>query len=150
MAGKGNPKTGGRKKGMANRATEAQLIEAAAVISGEEVKGRKRAIAVMWDFMELFAGYAAYYQPTPPTAPQQNVNQNESKFLEYAKLACATATQLAPFQSPTFRSIQAPLPPPDPNASKTKARKFTLGIFETSGEAAPAAATVIEGPRTQQ
>jgi hypothetical protein len=70
---------------------------------------KKLAKEVLDQFMVLFAGMAAFYQPRPASSMQQNPNANESKFDKYAKLAVECAKDLAPYQSPTFRSVIRPL-----------------------------------------
>lgn len=112
MAGTGGARPGaGRPKGV-SKATLEKIALAQREVAGAKASGKKLAKEVLDEFMQLFAGMAAYYQPTPATVPQQNANQDESKFKEYAVLACEQAAELAQYQSPKLRAILMPLPPP--------------------------------------
>lgn len=129
---------GGRKRGTKNKKTvERELIEerekgariAAAEMKAADYAGRKLAKEVLDDFMQLFAGMAATYQPMPPDALIPPGRQpDEERFEKYGKLAVQCARDLAPYQSPTFRAIMTAPPPPDPGDGQRK--RFTLTIFE--------------------
>lgn len=119
---KGSPRpgNGGRRVGSGapkgpRKATLKRIEDAATIAATEmaqaEVNGKKLAKDVLEDFMLLFAGMAAFYQPTAPNAPQQNVNGSETKFLQYGELAITAAKALAPYQSPTFRAVAVSLTP---------------------------------------
>ncbi len=127
---------GGREKGIPNKATIERAIIAEQVVARAEMTGRKLAKEVLDDFMQLFAGMAAMYQPLPPGAPTPPGRApDESKFEKYATLAVGTATQLAKYQSPTFRAVMvAPAPPTSKGAVR---KRFTLGIFDNQGRPAP-------------
>lgn len=122
---------GGRAKGTKNKATIARE-RAAAAIEAKEARppnpgtaitvreaarqvrsGSKLAIDVMAEFMMLFRGMAARYQPRYDGAGNQ-ITGNESKFIEYAKLAVMTGDRLAPYQSPPIKAMPAPSPVPTP------------------------------------
>ena len=109
---------GGRQLGTRNKASlEKERIAAeiaARTMADARVAGKKLAKEVLEEFMFLFAGMAAHYQPTPPHLPQQNVNASETKFLQYAELAVTAAKSLAPYQSPTFKAVQVSSGPIDP------------------------------------
>lgn len=112
MAGRGGVRAGaGRPVGVPNKATLERLAIAERAVADAKASGKKLAKEVLEDFMHLFAGMAAYYQPTPSEAPQQNRNGNETKFRDYAVLACSTAADLAKYQSPTFKAIVGPFGP---------------------------------------
>lgn len=111
MAVKKGERIGGRQKGTPNKATMERLLRAERATRDAKAAGRKIAKDVLDDFMTLFAGAAAYYQPK---AGNEGV-ADETKFLSYATLAIDCAKALAPFQSPTFRSIT--LQPADPEAT---------------------------------
>lgn len=114
---------GGRKPGSKNKKTlekervralaqerELLLMEARAEQAGTEVqvaqaKGKRLMKEVMFEFAHLFAGMAAYYQPTPPDSPRINAHANEAKFLEYAKLATQVARDAAPYESPRLAAM---------------------------------------------
>ena len=78
-------------------------------------RGQKLAREVLDDLMHTFLGMAAKHQPVSPGMPlQPGQEPNETKFVQYAVLARDTAKELAPFQSPKFKSIevyQAPTAP---------------------------------------
>ena len=118
---------GGRPPGPSKATIERTLI--AERITGEaSMAGKKLAKEVLDDFMNLFAGMAAVYQPLAPghiarpgTAP------DEAKFEKYARLTVETARALAPFQSPTFRAIVIAPPPPERGMVR---KRFTLHVFD--------------------
>lgn len=118
----------GRTKGTKNKRTierEAQQrldreraeLLAQAAAKGDEVKaalaaGKKLMKEIAFDFAELFAGMAAFYQPVPPMARGDdgritcaNPNYDEEKFRYYAALAKDTAIAAAPFQSPRYSAV---------------------------------------------
>jgi hypothetical protein len=137
---------GGRTKGTPNKATvERQLIaarEAEARVAEAHASGRRLGKDVLDEFMHLFAGMAATYQPLPTGMPiPQGRQPDEAQFEKYARLAVHCATKLAPYQSPTFQAIMVAPPPPDPGASGQR-KRFTLTIFEGPRPAAQ----LINGP----
>jgi len=104
----------GRKPGIPNKATQERALEAARQNAEAKANGKKLAKEVLEEFMLLFAGMAAAYQPLPPGTPVPPGREpNEAKFITYAKLATDTAADLAPYQSPTFRAIGVMAPNPD-------------------------------------
>jgi len=104
----------GRKPGIPNKATVERALEAAKQNAEAKANGKKLAKEVLEEFMLLFAGMAAAYQPLPPGTPVPPGREpNEAKFITYAKLATDTAADLAPYQSPTFRAIGVMAPNPD-------------------------------------
>jgi hypothetical protein len=125
---------GGRTKGTPNKATaERNLIaarEAEARVAAAQASGRKLGKDVLDEFMHLFAGMAATYQPMPPgVAVPQGRKPDEAQFEKYARLAVHCAQKLAPYQSPTFQAIMIAPPPPDPRLAGQR-KRFTLTIFE--------------------
>lgn len=112
---------GGRQKGSRNKAviereeqarlTRERIELEMQALGGKDpaltaalIEGKKLAKDVLSDFMELFAGMAAYYQPTPANLPQ-NANANRGMFEVYAFAAVDAAKALAPFQSPRFSAM---------------------------------------------
>lgn len=88
------------------REIEGDASAAARMVQRAERTGIKLAKDVLNDFMQLFAGMAAVYQPLPPGVEVPPGRQpNESKFREYAVLAKETAAALAPFQSPRYSAV---------------------------------------------
>jgi hypothetical protein len=114
-------------------ATIEKALIAQRTIDNAQANGQKLAKEVLEDFMNLFAGMAAYYQPTTPEAPRQNNNANPETFEKWAIHAVDAARMLAPYQSPTFRSVMV-APAPNANAGRRQT-KFTLTIFQDSGHA---------------
>ena len=117
---------GGRAKGVPNKATLQKALIAERTVADARMSGRKLAKEILDDFMQLFAGMAAHYQPTPPDRPQ-NPSQDEPMFEKYGRLAVETAKALANYQSPTFRAIVV-APPPEEKGEMRK--RFTLTVFE--------------------
>ena len=122
MAGsKPGERRGGRKRGTPNRkdVEKAEQLRLAAANAGFPVPAKavpikKLGKEILEEFMMVFAGMAASYQPAPPGQPPRP-NQDEVKFRQYAELAVDTADRLADFQSPKFRAIAVTAPPADPN-----------------------------------
>lgn len=131
----GTNRGGGRPKGKKNRGTiekERLAAEIAAkTVMDARAAGKKLAKEVLEEFMFLFAGMAATYQPLPPgTIAPAGRQPDDAKFNEYAKLAVHCAQKLAPYQSPTFQAIMVA---PAPDSSQPDQRKrFSLTIFDGS------------------
>lgn len=104
---------GGRGKGTRNKATlERERIAAeiaARTVADARATGKKLAKDVLEEFMLLFAGMAASYQPWP-VGLGKNPGENVGQFEKWARLACEQAAKLAPFQSPTFRAVMVSIP----------------------------------------
>src|SRR5258708_21561127 len=118
----GGRKTGGRRRGTPNKATIEKSLIAARAVADARADGKKLAKEVLQEFMELFAGMAAHYQPTPAHLPP-NPNENEPQFLRYAGLAVEGAQAVEPCQSPTFNAIEVVPPPTPPQEQATMDRK---------------------------
>lgn len=114
---------GGRSKGTPNKRTT-EMVERARIEAENAARGHARGRAeglkklgkeVLEDFMHLFAGMAATYQPLPPgvVAASPGREPNEDKFLIYAKLTVDTARSVADFQSPKFKAIMVTAAPPE-------------------------------------
>jgi hypothetical protein len=130
---KGTAKTGGRTPGTPNKrslqalsreqiAEQAQdaVNEASGIVrDGRRTRIKKLGKEVLEEFMELFAGMAATYQPLPPGMPVPAGRlPDENKFLTYAKLTVDTARSVAEFQSPKFKAIAVMAPPPQADPEK--------------------------------
>jgi hypothetical protein len=111
--------------------------------------GRKLGKEVLEEFMNIFGGIAALFQPQPemPGQPLSSrdmkrwgASADEPLFDKYAKLALKAASELADFQSLRFAPVHAPAPPPE-NRGPTR-RKFTISIFDGQGRPAPRAIDV--------
>lgn len=108
---------GGRKKGTPNRATVERVEQAR--IAVEQARGRNVKLGkdVLEEFMMLFADIARHHMPRVPGLPMpEHGKPNEEKFLTYAKLAAATAKDLADYQSPKFKAIAIATAPGTPGA----------------------------------
>lgn len=98
---------GGRPTGsLARRTLEKREYEAR--IAKQQIadaRGNKDKLAkeVMVIFMHQFANLASRYQPT--IDGEKNPKWNEKKYKEWAMAAVDVAKALAPYQSPTFKSI---------------------------------------------
>ena len=169
MAGKGSApgeRRGGRAKGVKNlHVLEREIVQqeitktahalrreesirrierdakmAAQVLREYAAHGKKLAKERLDEFMELFVGRAAHYQPRPDkNGKDQNPTGNEAKFEKWALHAVDVAHKLAPYQSPTFRAIVVSPPPPSQNGGK---KRFTLTIVDNhNGRVMPAEAT---------
>jgi len=84
----------------------AKADQAEQALVAAQARGVKLAKDVIQDFMRLFAGMAATYQPLPPgqeIPPGKIVD--EGKFEKYAALAVDAAARLAPFESPRYSAV---------------------------------------------
>jgi hypothetical protein len=106
--GAGGPKG---PRGPQKKTIERALI-AEQVVRRAEMSGEKLAKEILNDFMQLFAGMAASVQPLPPGTkrPPGRGKPSVRAFEKWARLAVETATQLAKYQSPTFRAIAVSTP----------------------------------------
>lgn len=144
----GERRGGGRKPNQRNRATlqREQLAEHMKIAEAEieEMRaGKKMAKTVLEEFMVMFSGLAAAFQPLG-TGPSGTVtaadmeawagSKREGAFERYAKLAMKTASDLADYQSPKFAAVHVAAPPPERGQVK---KKFTIGIFDNQGRKAP-------------
>lgn len=125
MPGGGSKKgerRGGRQVGSLNKKTlerealllrEAEARRAANAVAEHKAANRKQGREVLYEFMMMFGGMAALYQPNPPTH-DRNPNENEERFRTYASLACDQAWRLAHWEAPKFKAIAVPTPVPLP------------------------------------
>lgn len=120
----GEGKTRGRRKNIPNKRTseamEIARIEAenamAPPVPGQPRK--KLGKDVLEEFMMLFAGMAATYQPLPDGVAMPGRKPDEAKFLKYAELTVTTAKALADYQSPKFRAIYVAASPDQNNGPR--------------------------------
>lgn len=97
---------GGKKRGSKNKKTiEREIITA--IDQGRRDAPAGIAKEVLAEFMMIFRGMAAKYQPMPgmakPTTVEQKNDANE--FERWAMRACHTAHWLAPYQHPTYKAV---------------------------------------------
>ncbi len=105
---------GGRRGNTPNKRTTEAIERARLDVENARGAGKKLGKEVLEEFMHLFAGMAAQYQPLPANVVIPGREPNEDKFLTYAKLAVQTAKDLADFQSPKFRAIMVSAPTDQP------------------------------------
>jgi hypothetical protein len=100
---------GGRQKGSKNLATIERETREAQQRARVQLRQPKVRLAkdVIEEFMMIGIGYAAKYQKAPEgqTLPQGR-EPDEEKFKEWAQITVGWATDLARYQSPTYRAIQ--------------------------------------------
>ena len=133
---------GGRAKGTPNKATVERALIAEQEIEKAAASGRKLAKEWMQEFLPVLAGMTAYYQPTFPGMTQQNANGDPDKFEKWYGHFLKTATELAPFESPTFRAVM--VAPPPPQKSGGRVTVFTLTIFDEQHGQQPTPPQTIE------
>jgi hypothetical protein len=94
---------GGRAPGTKNKVTiEREILEQQLKARADaRVGGRKLAKEVIEENMHFAAAFAEQFKPI-----EGNEKANEDKYLAWARLAVTWATDLAPYQSPKFRSIE--------------------------------------------
>lgn len=142
MVDKSGKKTGGRAKGVVNKATiereRARL--AAAVETAKAVKavgGLKLGIAEMQKALVLAEGMARAYRPdiTEKDGKVTLTGGDAKLFRDWFESWFNVMKELTKYQAPTYKAVDAPTPPPDPaemeqqrNAPPRK--RLTLRIFE--------------------
>jgi hypothetical protein len=115
----------GRRPGIPNKAT----IERALI--AEQVMARATLGKETLDaFMIEFAALANHYRPALPGHPA-NPNEDEERYLKFARLAVDAATRLAPYQSPTLRAVVVA---PASGETEIKTKRFTLRVFDQDRE----------------
>lgn len=121
-----SPGSGGARPGAgAPRGPRKSTIEKALIAEATSLKaqvnGKRLAKDVLEEFMFLFGGMAAYYQPLPPGQPiPVDRKPDEAAFERWARLTVETAHKLAPFQSPTFKAVLVQSGPPLGHGDKAK------------------------------
>jgi hypothetical protein len=142
-------KTGGRSRGTPNKRTVEQAIVAERIVNEAQMAGKKLAKEQLGEFMELFAGLAASFQPpsTEKSAIEAwSATSQEPLFEKYAKLSCVCAEKLAEFQSPKYGRVQTVAPPPPPKAVH---KRFSLSIFENGARVIPASHQLSAPPASK-
>lgn len=134
---------GGIAKGGKHKVTREREILAQRIADEQNMKAaggqlRKLGKETLEEFMIMFGGLAAAFQPPGQTREQLDAwaaSKNAVMFEKYATLSVMAAQYLARYQSPTFRAVVI-APPPDPNKGNVR-KKFTVGIFDGQGRPAP-------------
>jgi hypothetical protein len=120
----------GRKPGIPNRATIERALIAERVMARATMEAKPLGKETLDMFMTEFAALAEHYRPALPGQPA-NPNEDEERYLKFARLAVDAASRLTPYQSPTFRAVVLA---PAPESNEIKPRLFTLRIFERDQE----------------
>jgi hypothetical protein len=110
---------GGRVKGQPNKTTVERMRRAELDVAAARARGEKLGKEVLRDYMLIFQERAERYRKPP--------HADEAKFEKYAQLAVDCARWLAPYESPTFRSIAVMPAPPEGE----RVKRFTLRVFES-------------------
>jgi hypothetical protein len=106
-----------------------------------QMAGRKLGKELLEEFMILYSGLAAAFQPKSAADIEAWSNSSkEAKFEKYSKLAIKAAHDLAEYQSPKLAAIQVAAPAPPTQGPKI--RKFTFSIFDHQGRPSPRHITV--------
>ena len=132
----GGPRPGGgRPKGQKNRATIEREINAAQVIDRARKEGRDLAVTVLERLMNVAEGATGLNRPISAKeaagGAQPNPDGDWGRFGEWFDRTAYCAKELAKFQSPQIKAMEAPTPPPDPADIEQKSRKrFGLRVFE--------------------
>ncbi len=102
-----------RPRGSLNKTTiekrEVAAQIAARTMADARYQGRKLAKEHLSDFLELFRGMMATYQPNNPREQDENKRNptpDEEKFRYYANMAMTAALGLAPYESPKFAAYK--------------------------------------------
>jgi hypothetical protein len=122
----GKRSNAGRKPGIPNRATIERALIAEQVMARATMEAKPLGKEPLDAFMTEFTAMAEHYRPALPGQPA-NPNEDEGRYLKFARLAVDAATRLVPYQSPTFRAVVVA---PAPESNETKSRRFTLRIFD--------------------
>lgn len=131
---------GGRAKGTPNKATRERAAIAARIADEAAMQGKKLGKEVIEEFMTLFMGMAAAFQPpaeargNPALLEQWAKSYRQPLFEKYSKHGLKAACELASFQSPKLAAVQVVAPPPERGAVR---KKFTVAIFDGQGRPAP-------------
>ena len=133
---------GGREKGTKNRATLQREAEAAARVAATSGgKAREGALAVMERLMGVAEGATEANRPTlqrqiavaDATGASIDINPDGDwgRFHDFLNLTFSIAKELARYQAPQVKAVDAPAPPPDPDEiARGSRRRFGLRVFE--------------------
>jgi hypothetical protein len=120
----------GRRPGVRNKATIERALITEQVTARAAMEAKPLGKETLDAFMTEFTTMAEHYRPARPGQPA-NPNEDEGRYLKFARLAVDAATRLVPYQSPTFRAVVLA---PAPESNEIKPRRFTLRIFERDQE----------------
>jgi hypothetical protein len=142
-------KTGGKVKGSKNRATiERELKAAAQVAAASGGKARESALAIMERLLTVAEGATAANRPilqvdiqkAAATGSTLNANPDGDwgRFHDFLDLTFSITKELAKYQAPQIKAVDAPTPPPAIQSGKDQTKRFTLTIFEGDRQVAQA------------
>ena len=126
---------GGRIKGTKNRATIQREIEAAERVAQSRGKAKDAALTVLERLMQVAEGAAGLTRPASKREMAEGKAQNPDGdwelFGDWFDRAAFCAKELAKYQAPQIRAVEAPAPPPDPReVDAGNRRRFGLRVFE--------------------
>lgn len=135
---KGSIRYGGRAKGVKNRATVERELKAAAEAAAIQGEGRELAKDVLARMMKLAEGVAGLHRPPSPIEVDAAEAEGKAipegdwdRFGQWFDRVAYCAKELARYQSPQIKAVDAPTPPPDPKDLERSSRKrFGLRVFE--------------------
>jgi len=85
-------------------------------------EGRSLAVDVLEEYMRVFRGMSAFYQPS---SKAKGARPDPVQFEKWARLALRCAESLAEFQTAKLKAIAVAAPPPE-----QRTVKFRLNIFD--------------------
>lgn len=129
----GRKKTGGRLKGSKNKTTLER--EAAAAVDAARGQQRELAKDVLERLMKVAEGATSLNKPTTQAELARGVAANPDgdweRFGAWFDRTAYCAKELAKYQSPQIKAVDAPAPPPDPGQLERDGRRvFHLRVFE--------------------
>lgn len=140
---------GGRKKGTPNKATAAreELARAQIAESLEKAKAAgaaspRNALNEMYKAITIAEGMAGKFQPRDVVQDGNGkvtiVGGDIKLFKEWFGLYFDCAKELAKYQIPQIKAVDAPTPPPDPGElERTSRKRFGLRVFDGGREVEP-------------
>lgn len=133
---------GGRARGTPNKRIVEQRLQAERAAAEAKASGKPLAKERLGEFLELFIGYARFYQPVLPQmlarGAKPNKNQDEAKFEKWSMHAIDAARELAKYQSPQFRAVavvaQDNRERRDSTTAREQLRKLVIDTIVSSDE----------------
>lgn len=122
---------GGRPKNKKNRATILRETKALEVIAQTIDSGKPLAVTVLQRAMEFSEAAVHKFRPNlkvdKALGLKKNPDGNVDEFGRWFDRWMKVTTELAKYQSPQIKAMDAPTPPPPPGANR---KRFTLRVFE--------------------
>lgn len=124
-------KTGGRARGIPNKATILRQTKQAQVIAAMVDSGKPLAVTVLQKAMEFAEGAVAAYRPTMAAelaaGKAKNLDGSHDEFGKWFERWFRCIETLAKYQTPTMKAVEAPTPAPVPGTNR---KRFTLRVFD--------------------